>query len=335
MAPQPPRTGDKKQQERSLHLLAEVLRTKRQKKFLIIGDVMLDVFVRSRVDRISPEAPVPVVLQESQSVHLGGAGNTASNIAGFGADTTLIGIVGNDIEGRELSRIAKKQGVMPRFVVDHSRPTTTKTRVVARDHHIVRIDKEARDAIAPAIEKQLLALLEKMPMPDWVIISDYAKGLITKSIMERVKKRFGGQRILVDPKPVNAHLFKNVRVLKINATEAFALCGISISSDQRAARAAKILAERFKASIVITRGEFGMTAFDRETERPLHIRTLVSMVRDVTGAGDTAAAALSFMLSHNAPLYDSVRIANHAASIAVSRDGTSTISAEDILRSTE
>lgn len=327
------RTKDQQQRERSVRLLANILETAPRKKFLIIGDVMLDVFVRSRVDRISPEAPVPVVLQESQSVHLGGAGNTASNIAGFGADTTLIGIVGNDIEGRELSRIAKKQGVMPRFVIDSSRPTTTKTRVVARDHHIVRIDKEARDTISPETEKKLITVIEKTTKPDWVIISDYAKGLVTKSLISRIKKLFGGQRILVDPKPVNAHLYKNVRVLKINATEAFALCGISISSDQRAARAAKLLAERFGASIVITRGEYGMTAYDRNSEHPLHIQTSVEMVRDVTGAGDTAAAALSFMLSHDAHLYDAVRIANHAASIAVSRDGTSTISAEDILRS--
>lgn len=292
---------------------------------------MMDIFMRSTIERISPEAPVPIVHEGTRSIHLGGAANTASNIAGLGLQTLIIGRVGRDPEGRELARLVRSSGIRPFFVTDDRTPTITKTRIVSQGRHIVRIDREVVEPISKKIEREILRMVAQAPAPEWVVVSDYAKGLITQNIMNALKRRFTPAKIIVDPRPQNAHLYEGVGILKLNASEAEAMTGISVLDNTSAGRAARTLGKRFNSAIVLTRGGSGITVFGQDMEKPIHIPAVPTEVRDVTGAGDTIAATLSFLLSHGAELHHAAHAANFAGSVAVSRPGTTSLTAKELL----
>lgn len=292
---------------------------------------MMDVFMRSTIERISPEAPVPIVHEGVRTVHLGGAANTASNIAGLGLKTTIIGKVGRDPEGRELGKIARQAKLKPLFILDESVPTITKTRIVSQGRHIVRIDREVVAPMSKKIEAEVLRAIRSVESPDWVVVSDYAKGVVTAEVMKALAKRFTPARIIVDPKPINAPLYRNVGVLKLNAAEALAICNIEAVDDASAAKAARKLRTEFGSHIVLTRGGEGITVLTHEMKSPVHMPAVKTEVRDVTGAGDTIAAVISFLLSHDAPLTDAAHAANIAGSIVVSRQGTTSLTAKELL----
>lgn len=317
-------------QNRALTLLAEALKKPHKKKILVVGDVMMDIFMRSTIERISPEAPVPIVHEGKRSVHLGGAANTASNIAGLGLSTMIIGRVGQDLEGRELARITREAGIKPYFITDPGTPTITKTRIVSQGRHIVRIDREIVLPISKKIEREILYTIATIAAPEWVIVSDYAKGLVTQKIIDALMKRFTPARIIVDPRPANAHLYGGVGLLKLNASEAEAMSGIEVADDASAARAARALFKQFGSAIVLTRGAGGITVFNADMQKPLHMPAFPTEVRDVTGAGDTIAAVLSFLLSHGAELHHAAHAANFAGSIAVSRPGTTSLTSKEL-----
>jgi rfaE bifunctional protein kinase chain/domain len=306
-----------------------------KQRILVVGDLMLDVYVRGLVERISPEAPVPVVVETSRDYILGGAANVAANIASLGGKVALMGYTGDDDEAKIMKELCVARGITPRFVKDGNRPTAVKMRIVASRHQLVRLDR-TREICADVdrrVEKEVESILRKSGSYDLVILSDYAKGFLTKRIVAAVTRQFGRDRVVVGAKPSRAALYKqNARVVILNLAEGKALTGVFAVTDAAAARAVKKLSDFFKVSIVLTRGEFGMTVYDKAQRKARHIPTRAVRVYDVTGAGDTALAALGLMLAAGATLAEAAEVANHAAGIAVGLEGTTSVSASDLKR---
>jgi D-beta-D-heptose 7-phosphate kinase/D-beta-D-heptose 1-phosphate adenosyltransferase len=302
----------------------------KKKRILVVGDIMLDTFIRGDVERVSSEAPVPVVLETSRSAHLGGAGNTAANISALGAHTILVGVIGSDTEGRTVKRLARAARIKLHAVIDSVRPTTTKTRIAARHHQLVRVDREWSALFRAPVARKLLRILARLPTPDVVVVSDYAKGVVAAELVTALKRRYGARKILADFRPAQASLFRHVRVITPNTLEAFQLCGVRASTDAEAERAVRLLAKHSDSSVVLTRGEQGMTVYERGNGRPVHIPSHAREVFDVTGAGDTVAAILGLMLACGANLYDAARAANYAAGIVVGREGTAAVSSKEL-----
>src|SRR3989344_7296961 len=199
-------------------------------KVLVIGDIMLDEYIDGSADRISPEAPIPVLLQKSGRHCLGGAGNVAANVSALGGVVTLLGVVGKDAHANILKQLCRKEGIAPRFIIDRVRPTTTKIRFVSDHHQLVRIDIEEAKPIAPAIEGQLIRVISALPKHEIVVVSDYAKGCMTKKVMRALRVRFGPNSIIADMKPVNARLYSGVRAITPNIKEAVALTSLHAST---------------------------------------------------------------------------------------------------------
>lgn len=295
-------------------------------KVLVVGDSMLDLYITGRVDRISPEAPVPVVLEESRKYFLGGAGNTAANVASLCGQATLVGVIGNDEPGIVIQDLCRRQGITPRLIRESGRPTVHKTRALSGHHQLLRIDREVAGDISKSTEKKVVRTIKNLPHHDIVVLSDYAKGLLTPAVVDAVKKRFGLKRIIVNVKPsARVALYRNVRVITLNAKEAHELTKIDTKSDAGARRAAKELSKIFSASVVLTRGEKGMLVYDRSLKRGSHISPDALQVFDVTGAGDTVVATLATMLASGAPLLKAAEVASAAASIVVGIKGTATV----------
>jgi rfaE bifunctional protein kinase chain/domain len=300
------------------------------KTVLVVGDIMLDTFVRGEVERISAEAPVPIVLETSRTAHMGGAGNTAANVVALGARTILLGVVGGDEEGRTVKQLARVAGIEPKFIVDAKRPTTVKMRIAARRHQLVRVDRESAELLSKTAARDLLTSIARLPVPDAVIVSDYAKGVVTEELMSALKRRFGAKRILADFRPSRAPLFKRVRAITPNIQEAYELCGIRATTNANAGEVVRTLAKRFMTSIILTRGEHGMTVYEEGNGRPVHVPSEAREVFDVTGAGDTVIAVAALMLACGAKLQEAAQAANYVAGVAVGREGTAVISAKEL-----
>lgn len=302
-----------------------------QIKVLIVGDAMLDLYITGSATRISPEAPVPIVLEESRTYFLGGAGNVAANTASLGGRVTLVGAVGNDPEARLMEDICRKQHITPRFVKEAGRVTTHKTRALAGHHQLLRIDREVVGTIAKASEQKLSALINNLEDQHIVIVSDYAKGALTEPVIAALKSRFGAKKIIVNIKPpAKIPLYRGVLAVTMNAKEAQVLSGIDTLSDSGATQAAKRLSRSFNASVVLTRGEKGMLVYDKSSRRAAKISSHALQVFDVTGAGDTVIATLALMLGAKAPLADAAEVASAAAGIAVGIKGTAAIKLSDL-----
>jgi D-beta-D-heptose 7-phosphate kinase/D-beta-D-heptose 1-phosphate adenosyltransferase len=303
------------------------------KRVLVLGDVMLDEFLWGKVARISPEAPVPVVEVTGQSFHLGGAGNVASNVRSLGGTPTLVGVVGEDWAGERLRQELTAAGVEGDLVASGGRPTTVKTRIVAHHQQVVRADREQSDDIPDALERELAARVRRaLPGCRAVIVSDYQKGVVTKRVMSAVSAlaRRRGVPVLVDPKLRHFRLFQRVALITPNQMEAERAAGLRIRTpeDLRAA-GARILSLLGCQAVLITRGEHGMSLFQRG-RRPVHIPTAAREVFDVTGAGDTVIATLALARCAGAGLTDAARLANLAAGVVVAKLGTATASPAEI-----
>ncbi|MBI4087365.1 MAG: bifunctional hydroxymethylpyrimidine kinase/phosphomethylpyrimidine kinase [Candidatus Liptonbacteria bacterium] len=300
-------------------------------KVLVVGDSMLDLYISGRVERISPEAPVPVVLEESRKYFLGGAGNTAANVASLCGQATLVGVVGNDEAGTVIQDLCRRQRITPRLIRESGRPTVHKTRALAGHHQLLRIDREVADDISKSTEKKVVRTIKNLPDHDIVVLSDYAKGLLTPAVVDAVKKRFGLKRIIVNVKPsARVALYRNVNAITLNSKEAHELTNIDTKSDNGARGAAKELSKIFSASVVLTRGEKGMLVYDRSLKRNSHVSPEALQVFDVTGAGDTVVATLATMLAAGAPLLKAAEVASVAASIVVGVKGTAAIKLSDL-----
>lgn len=312
--------------------LTEYLKNLKNANVLVIGDIILDHYVWGKVNRISPEAPVPVVLVTKENFVPGGAANVALNISSIRGKVHLCGLIGNDIYGDILLALMEGKGIDTSGVVsDNRRPTTLKTRVIAQHQHIVRVDKENPvDVGNKTLEKLKKFLYENRDSFNVIIISDYAKGLITKDIVDIVKDCFKEAFIISDPKIKNEALYKNFNLITPNRKEAFELAKIiDDGKDRTLINAAKIIMKELDIpNLLITRGEEGMSLFIKD--KHIRIPTFAQEVFDVSGAGDTVIALVGAGVSSGLDLIKSCIIANIGASVVVGKMGTATTTIEEI-----
>lgn len=301
--------------------LTTVLNNFKNQRILVIGDLVLDCFIWGKVSRISPEAPVPVVDVHEKTYALGGAANVASNITALSGSATVIGAIGEDPSADRMWQLLADLGIHCVAVRD-KRPTTVKTRVIAHNQQVVRFDHEVRDKLSGKALKSLLAeIREQVKSHDAVIVSDYKKGVITAEVIKVILAAAGKKFVALDPKVGHFHLYKGVSVITPNLMEAAAGAAVEIGGEDTLLRAARKLIQKLALpSLLITRGEDGMTLF--EGDRMSTVKSLAKHVYDVTGAGDTVIAALTIARAAGASLEDAAVIATHAAGIVVGEVGT-------------
>ncbi|MCD4813854.1 D-glycero-beta-D-manno-heptose-7-phosphate kinase [bacterium] len=298
------------------------------KKILVVGDVMLDEYIWGSVSRISPEAPIPVVHVNKESALPGGAANVAKNITALGGKVILAGVVGRDATGHRIKALLKKEGVNTDLILeDRSRPTITKTRVIAHSQQVVRIDRESAGNLRPAIITEILTKIAKlMKQVDGVIISDYNKGLLTESLSQGVISlaRQYNKVITGDPKPQNIFKFRGVTLISPNQSEASIAAAMPITNRASLLKAGKKMLESLQCeAVLITRGEEGMSLFEAKSGTS-HIHTVAQEVYDVSGAGDTVISALTLALASGGSFKEAAVAANCAAGITVGEVGVAT-----------
>jgi D-beta-D-heptose 7-phosphate kinase/D-beta-D-heptose 1-phosphate adenosyltransferase len=305
-----------------------------KKKIVVIGDVMLDVYVRGTVARISPEAPIPVVeINEKDRKMPGGAANVAANITALGGRASIIGVTGKDGAGKELARELKSRQVdISGLIALSDRPTTEKTRVIANTQQVVRIDREVKSALSEkqqnlVIQKALFAVRDA----DGVIFEDYNKGLLTSRVIRKIVAyaRLHKKIITVDPKFNNFFEFKGVTVMKPNMKEVTEALGTEAVGESFETIGSKVMKKLACKSVVLTRSEHGMTLFEAN-QPPRTIPTVAREVYDVSGAGDTVIATLTLALTSGASLLNAAALANYAAGIEVEKLGVATVSSEEL-----
>ena len=302
----------------------------KQRRILVVGDVMVDEWIWGTVTRISPEAPVPVVAVTNHSFTLGGAGNVANNLHALQAHVDFAAAIGTDPFAHYVADLLADEGISAEGLVRiDDRPTTRKTRVVAHNQQVVRADWEATSSLQQADRARLCEIVRtRAKRANAVVLSDYAKGLFSRDVVEAAS---ACPIVVADPKPQNLDLFAGVTCVAPNAQEAAQASGVAITDEASLERAGALLLEKLACRyVVITRGEHGMSLFGRDGER-LHIASVARTVFDVSGAGDTVSAVLSLALAADAPIELAMQLANFAAGAVVEKLGTATASAEEIL----
>ena len=305
------------------------------KRILVLGDLMLDEFIWGRVRRISPEAPVPVVEVERHTLALGGAGNVVSNLVALGAVAAPLGVVGDDASAERLRAAFKEIGVnTDSLVIDSSRPTTLKTRILAHNQQVVRADRESRAPVADGIQDKIVErFCIEIESADAVVVSDYNKGLLAPRVLARALTAASarGLTVCLDPKLRNFAFYEPVTVITPNNQEAAEAAGIAIEDELSLIEAGRRILESINCrGVLVTRGEEGMTLFTDGGE-VTHIPTTAREVYDVTGAGDTVIATLALALASSASLAEGAMLANHAAGVVVGKLGTATLSREELM----
>lgn len=303
------------------------------RRIAVIGDSMVDRFLWGRVDRISPEAPVPVVRIEKETVKLGGAANVAANIQALGAEAVLFGICGPDEAGRQLRELLTDRGIDDCGLVDcPDRPTTIKTRIIAHSQQVVRADREED---TPATGSEVDQLAERMSRAgdlDGIVFSDYGKGVLTDAALQLfiAAGQRAGVPMVVDPKKGDFSQYRGVTSLTPNQKEAEQACALPIVDESSLREAGRRLLARTEAeAVLITRGENGMALF-RGDGSDGHLDTQATTVYDVTGAGDTVIAVYTAALAAGAEFFAAAQLANHAAGLAVRELGTAAITADQL-----
>jgi len=315
--------------------MEELLLAMGGKRVMIVGDVMLDHYTFGSVSRISPEAPVPVVEVIDEQYLLGGAGNVARNIVALGGRATMVGLIGNDRDGDSLDALLAESSIDTALVHDNRRRTTRKTRIIAQNQQIVRIDREHTAPLTEPVVDALLEIIAKQGQHyDIIIVSDYGKGVITEQIMHALRHLKGPSgkrpRILVDPKPQNYDLYHGVDILTPNAKEAGEGAGIPCTGADGPAKVGKALFKRLECrDLLITLGAQGMALFEGP-DKARQIPTFARKVFDVTGAGDTVIATLALSMAAGAGLFEAAVLANHAAGIVVGQVGAATPTIEGL-----
>lgn len=308
------------------------------KHVVVVGDVMLDEYVRGDVARISPEAPVPVVDLTERQLMPGGAANAAANIVSLGAKATIVGVVGADGPADQLRVAMKERGIATdALVVTKERPTTHKLRIVARSQQIVRVDVESREKLSAESDARLVAQIkESAEGAHALVISDYAKGVVTDSVIKACIETAHtlGIPLVVDPKTRDFSKYAGATIITPNVLELEVASGVSTHNrDQAIVDAGSGLLPSVKgSSILVTRGAAGMTLLSAGAE-PLHLPTVARSVFDVTGAGDTVVGTLTLALAAKVAMVPALILASHAASIAVGRPGTVAVTTEELLAS--
>ncbi|MCX7875363.1 MAG: D-glycero-beta-D-manno-heptose-7-phosphate kinase [Melioribacteraceae bacterium] len=295
------------------------------KKVAIIGDLMLDSYFWGNVSRISPEAPVPIVAIDNEFYRFGGAANVALNIKTLGGFPLPIGVIGDDSDGKILKNLFYESSITDLGIfVDKTRPTTTKSRVIANNQHIVRIDKEKVNSIPPIIEKKIINLLKKeIKNIDAIILEDYNKGVLTTTLIEEIINLANENKkiITVDPKFNNFFNYNNVTVFKPNRKETEDALGMRLTTKENITNAGNILLEKLNAKIVlITLGEDGIALFEKNKNEK-RVPTKARKVADVSGAGDTVISTLTMALCAGAEIYDAAYLANFAGGLVCQEVG--------------
>ena len=309
-----------------------------QQKVLVLGDLMLDQFIWGKVNRISPEAPVPVVHVTHESAYPGGAANVARNLSDFGLSVHVGGILGNDANGNSLLRLLEAAGISTQAILPLTGfPTIIKTRIIARHQQVVRVDREEKHQLTSHDLEQLHPrLLEAMSQVNAVILEDYGKGFITQELVSEIVALAKRKEVVlaVDPNPDNPLDWSGVTVVKPNRQEAYAAAGVPFAEDEASLFAAgnRLLDKWQIPYLLVTLGEEGMILF-HPPEKPYHTPTRAREVFDVSGAGDTAIAFFTAALAAGLSGAEAAEIANHAAGVVVGKLGTATLSPEELTRS--
>ena len=317
-----------------LHYILEKFR---KKNILVIGDIMLDKYIWGSVSRISPEAPVQIVTVQKENYAPGGAANVASNISSLKAKTYIMGIVGKDnTRNILLSELRKRNIDVGGILTVNKKPTIQKVRVIGQHQQLLRVDYEKKDKIDEYIEKEVIRkVLKIINKVDAIVISDYAKGIITKNTAENIieiakrKKKI----IIIDPKPEHKSFYRNVSLITPNYTEAAIMANFEQENDNTLIIGKKLL-EELNSAVLITKGEKGMSLFEKNG-KITDIPTKAKEVYDVTGAGDTVVAVVTLALASGATVKEAAILANHAAGIVVGKIGTSTVTIDEIKKSLE
>jgi D-glycero-beta-D-manno-heptose-7-phosphate kinase len=305
-------------------------------KILVVGDIMMDRFIWGKVSRISPEAPVPVVLIEEETLLLGGAANVVNNIHSLGGHVSLCGVIGDDEGGQRVLRDLTQRGVDIRgLMIEEGRQTTTKTRIIAHQQQVVRIDRETTDFLKSSTFRDLSTFIDgHIKDFDGIILSDYGKGLLTRELIRALIHRASETKkfVMVDPKLKNFFFYRGATVITPNTGEASAAAGVPITDLSSLKRVGKALLKRLRCEVlVITRGEEGMALFEPNQE-PYLVPTVAREVYDVTGAGDTVIGTMALAMAAGVGVKDAARLANHAAGIVVGKVGTATVTQEELAR---
>lgn len=305
-----------------------------KKNILVIGDIILDHYIFGKVERISPEAPVPVVWAREEKFFCGGAANVGLNITSLEGRCSLCGVLGKDHFGRSLYQLIKKGNINPSLIIkDNLRPTTLKSRIVAGHQQVVRVDWESTQEISLSFNKKITSsLVKNIDNFHSVIIEDYGKGLITpfllKEIVEICRKK--KKMVIVDPKEEHFDYYYNTTALTPNLREAETAAGMKIKSKKDLSLAGEIIMDKLHLNcLLITLGEEGMELFTKEKQ--FHIPTFAHEVFDVTGAGDTVVAVFTLSLASGASFLEAAYLANYAAGIVVGKLGTATVTRKELL----
>jgi rfaE bifunctional protein kinase chain/domain len=338
----------------SIPRLKRLIPKLRGKRIGVLGDLMLDRYLWGTATRLSPEAAVPVVDFVSQSECLGGAGNVAANLAALGANVEMFGAIGSDEAGRALQKCLQAQEIGDEGVITNAkRVTTLKTRIIAKHHHVVRVDHEKREPMRPETEKKLLgAFFRGLKNLDGLVLSDYDKGLITDDIADRVLSAAHQLNVpvFVKPKTSKLYAYRGARAVVCNLGEAARFVARALQDEKSLEESGRALLARFGCSaVLITQGEKGMSLFEESSPRHLQIPATSfevtyervgqsgvergatgRQVFDVTGAGDTVLSVLSLAVAAGASLADAAVLANTAAGVVVGKLGTASVSPQEL-----
>ena len=324
--------------------LQRILDRASSKRIMVIGDLMLDEFVWGKVGRISPEAPVPVVEVTGESFYPGGAANVARNLREFVDHVAVIGLLGKDRSGRQLRELLAEQKIdISDAVENETFRTIVKTRIIARQQQVVRVDREQSAAPSAAQIKQVVAAVQKkLSEIDAIIFEDYGKGFLTTDLVSQIARdaREKGKLVAADPNPRYSIDWRGVTVVKPNRAEAFLAAGIPWcdaddppAGDADLRRAGEMLLNKWETEyVLVTLGEHGMMLFQQK-EPPHYIPTKARQVFDVSGAGDTAIAFFTLGLACEATPIEAAEIANHGSAIVVSKLGTATVARDELIAS--
>ncbi|MBI5214673.1 MAG: D-glycero-beta-D-manno-heptose-7-phosphate kinase [Ignavibacteriae bacterium] len=305
------------------------------KTIAVVGDLMLDRYFWGSVTRLSPEAPVPVVDIESEQGRLGGAANVAKNIKSLGGNPFLVGVIGNDNSGKQLAEIVRESDFpLEGIVIDNTRPTTVKTRIIANNQHVARIDRESRTDISYTIQNKIVeTLLHHINSIAGIIIEDYNKGVVVKTLIKQIIDLANDHKkiIAIDPKFNNFFEYKNVTVFKPNRKEVEEALGTHLKTDEDVLSAGKELLLKLQAeNILLTRGPQGMTLFE-SNGHIRHVPTKARNVADVSGAGDTVIATMTLAMCGGASVSEASVLANFAGGIVVGYVGIVPIQTEELM----
>ncbi len=318
----------------------------KHRRLLVLGDVMLDHFIWGAVRRISPEAPVPIIEVTKETSFPGGAANVARNLSPFTPHAYLLGRVGKDAAADDLRRLLNGEGVQTDPLFENPNlPTIAKTRIIARQQHVVRVDRERVEKLTePELDEVAQRVQALLPDIDGLILEDYGKGFVTQGLVDRIltMAKQAGKLVTVDPSPHNPLQWRGATLVKPNRLEAFAAAGIQDHhqpppplEDRRLLEVGEQLLDQWSVEkVLITLGEQGMILFQRDA-KPHHIPTRAREVFDVSGAGDTAIAFLTLALVSGLPAEQAAEVANHASGIVVGKLGTARVMPEELLASFE